>query len=87
MFHRVGFENSVLDEFRRLQDEVDGLFGSWSWPMGIRSLPPGSFPAVNVGSGDEKVEVYLFAPRAEEARYQTGRSEGRRVRQRRRRAV
>jgi len=69
MFHRVGFENSVLDEFRRLQDEVDGLFGSWSWPMGIRSLPPGSFPAVNVGSGDEKVEVYLFAPRAEEARY------------------
>ena len=62
MFHSVGFENSVFDEFRRLQDEVDELFGSWSWPMGIRSLPRGSFPAVNVGSGDDKFEVYLFAP-------------------------
>lgn len=62
MFRSVVFENSLFDEFRRLQEEVDELFGAWSWPAGIRSLPRGSFPAVNVGSGDENVEVYLFAP-------------------------
>src|SRR6185437_7160226 len=53
---------SVFDELWRLQQEVDELFGSWSSPLGIRSLPRGSFPAVNVGQTPERVEVYLFAP-------------------------
>jgi len=54
--------SSVFDELWRLQQEVDELFGSWSSPLGIRSLPRGSFPAVNVGQTPERVEVYLFAP-------------------------
>jgi len=53
---------SVFDELWRLQQEVDGLFGSWSAPLGIRSLPRGSFPAINVGQTQERVDVYLFAP-------------------------
>jgi len=53
---------SVFDELWRLQQEVDELFGSWSSPLGIRSLPRGSFPAVNVGQTPERVDVYLFAP-------------------------
>jgi len=53
---------SVFDELWRLQQEVDGLFGSWSSPLGIRSLPRGSFPAINVGQTQERVDVYLFAP-------------------------
>ena len=54
--------SSVFDELWRLQQEVDELFGSWSSPLGIRSLPRGSFPAVNVGQTPERVDIYLFAP-------------------------
>jgi HSP20 family protein len=54
--------SSVFDELWRLQQEVDELFGSWSSPLGIRSVPRGSFPAINVGQTPERVEVYLFAP-------------------------
>ena len=54
--------SSVFDELWRLQQEVDELFGSWSSPLGIRSLPRGSFPAINVGQTAERVDVYLFAP-------------------------
>jgi len=54
--------SSVFDELWRLQQEVDELFGSWGSPLGIRSLPRGSFPTVNVGQTPERVDVYLFAP-------------------------
>lgn len=54
--------SSVFDELWRVQQEVDELFGSWSSPSGIRSLPRGTFPAVNVGQTPEQVNVYLFAP-------------------------
>jgi HSP20 family protein len=54
--------SSVFDELWRLQQEVDELFGSWSSPLGIRSLPRGSFPPVNVGQTPERIDVYLFAP-------------------------
>lgn len=53
--------SSVFDELSRLQQQVEGLFG-WSSPSAIRSLPRGSFPAVNVGQTPEAVDVYLFAP-------------------------
>ncbi len=54
----------LFDELWRLQQEVDELFGSWtaSSSGGIRSLPRGSFPAVNIGHTPERVDVYLFAP-------------------------
>lgn len=57
-----GPAGSVFDQFRRLQEEMDELFGQWSTPTGIRSLPRGSFPAVNVGASPDKLEVYLFLP-------------------------
>jgi HSP20 family protein len=62
MFPNEGIESSLFDEFRRLQDEMDELFSEWTWPAGIRSVPRGSFPPMNVGASPEKVEVYLFAP-------------------------
>lgn len=54
--------SSVFDELWRLQQEVDELFGTWSSPLGIRSVPRGSFPAVNVTLTPERLDVYLFAP-------------------------
>jgi HSP20 family protein len=64
MFGSPAFtENPLLAQFRRLEQELDEAFGtSTPWTGGIRSLPPGTFPAINVGGSDESVTVYLFAP-------------------------
>jgi HSP20 family protein len=60
--YRPRLEDSVFDQFRRLSEEMDELFGDWGAASGIRSLPRGTFPAVNVGASPEKLEVYVFAP-------------------------
>lgn len=64
MFGSISYsENPLFAEFRRLEQEMDELLGgSTPWTGGIRSLPPGTFPAINVGGTDESVTVYLFAP-------------------------
>ncbi len=55
--------DSLFEELWRLQQQVDELFGTWASPSGgIRSLPRGSFPAVNIGHTPERVDVFLFAP-------------------------
>jgi HSP20 family protein len=64
MFSRFGFtDSSLFGDLRRLEQELDDLLGAGTpWSGGIRSLPPGTFPAVNVGSTDDQVTVYVFAP-------------------------
>jgi HSP20 family protein len=55
------FDTGFLDDLRRLENEVDQLFGAQSWPAGIRSVRRGTFPPINVGATPERVDVYLFA--------------------------
>ena len=56
-------ESPLFSEFQRLEQELDDFFsGATPWAGGIRSLPPGTFPAVNVAGTAEAVTVYLFAP-------------------------
>ena len=56
-------QNSLLDEFWRLQQEMNDVLGDGpSSSGGIRSLPRGSFPAINVLQTPEDVQVYVFAP-------------------------
>lgn len=66
MFERFGaFDQGLLAQFRRLEQEMDQIFGegtTWSGARNIRSLPVGTFPAVNVAATPDAVEVYLFAP-------------------------
>ncbi len=66
MFERMArYENPLLSQMRRLEQELDDLFGSSSTLTGtrdIRSLPAGTFPAVNVGATPQEITVYLFAP-------------------------
>ncbi|BBA36657.1 heat shock protein Hsp20 [Methylocaldum marinum] len=63
MFNRfTPVENSLFEEFKRLEQEMDDLFGRWPWPIGIRSASRGSFPAVNVGATPDELDVYLFTP-------------------------
>lgn len=56
-----GFDGSLFDDFRRIQQQMDEIFGSRGIPAEIRSLPRGSFPAINIGLTPEKVDIYLFA--------------------------
>jgi HSP20 family protein len=59
----TGFSNSLFDELWRLQQEmIEGFFGDGAGLGGIRSLPRGSFPAINVVNTADMVQVYLFAP-------------------------
>ena len=53
-----GFEVSLFDEFRRLQREVGDVFAGDL----RRSLPQGPFPAIDVVSNAQQVDVYLTAP-------------------------
>lgn len=63
MFNRLtAFESSLFDEFKRLEQEMDDLFGRWPWPIGIRSAARGAFPPVNVGATSDEVDAYLFVP-------------------------
>lgn len=56
-----GYGGSFFDEFRRLENEMDHMFGRSPWPAGIRSVARGTYPPINVGSTPEQVDIYLFA--------------------------
>ena len=57
----TSFDPGLFEDLRRLDGEVDQLFGAQSWPAGIRSVRRGTFPPINVGATPERVDVYLFA--------------------------
>ena len=54
--------NSLFGQFERLRRELDDVFGVSGLPSSIRSVAPGTLPAVNVGRTPKSVEVYAFAP-------------------------
>ena len=57
----TSFGDSLFDEFRRLDEEMNAVSGRWPWPAGIRSVARGTYPQINVGATAEQVDVYLFA--------------------------
>lgn len=57
----TNFEGNLLDEFRRMHQDLDQAFGQLNWPTAIRSVARGSYPPINVGATPELVNVYLFA--------------------------
>ena len=54
--------NSLFGQFERLRRELDDVFGVSGLPSSIRSVAPGTVPAVNVGRTSSSVEIYAFAP-------------------------
>ena len=54
--------SSLFNDFDELQRQFEQLFTGRAWPSSIRSVGRGTFPAVNVGTTPESVEVYAFAP-------------------------
>jgi HSP20 family protein len=62
MFIRfTNLQNSLFDDFRRLHQAIDEMLSDDS-ASGIRSLPRGSFPAINVIQTANDLQVYAFAP-------------------------
>lgn len=53
---------SLFGQFERLRRELDDVFGVPGLPSSIRSVAPGTVPAVNVGRTPTSVEIYAFAP-------------------------
>jgi HSP20 family protein len=54
--------NSLFGQFDLLRRELDEVFGVSGLPSSIRSVTPGTAPAINVGRTPNSVEVYAFAP-------------------------
>jgi HSP20 family protein len=54
--------NTLFGQFERLRRELDDVFGASGVPSSIRSVTPGTLPAINVGHTPTSVEVYAFAP-------------------------
>jgi HSP20 family protein len=48
-----------LDWFQR---QVEQLLGPRGWPSSIRAASRGAFPAINMGTTPDAVEIYAFAP-------------------------
>lgn len=64
----LSFPASVFNDFDRLRRDLDDVFGLASAPTGIRSVAPGSYPAINVGHTPTSVEIYAFAPGVDAAK-------------------
>ena len=58
----LNHSSSWFGQFERLRRELDDVFGVTGLPSSIRSVAPGTVPAVNVGRTPTSVEIYAFAP-------------------------
>jgi HSP20 family protein len=53
---------NLFGQFELLRRELDEAFGVSALPSSIRSVTPGTVPAINVGRTPSSVEVYAFVP-------------------------
>jgi len=53
--------DSMFEEFRRMSDQMDELFGRGTQPPAIRSVARGTFPPINMGATPDGITLYLFA--------------------------
>lgn len=56
------FPGDLFAEFDAMQRQLGQLLGSGDWHSSIRASVRGTFPAVNMGTTEEAVEIYAFAP-------------------------
>lgn len=56
------FPGDLFADFEGLQRQFDQLFGLRGLPSSIRAAGRGAFPAINMGTTEESVEIYAFAP-------------------------
>ena len=56
------FPGDLFADFDKLQRQIEQLFGLRGWPSSIRAGDRGGFPAINMGTTEEAVEIYAFVP-------------------------
>jgi HSP20 family protein len=54
------FSTDIFNDIDRLQRQFANLFANM--PTSLRASRVGTFPAVNIGSTDESIEIVAFAP-------------------------
>ena len=58
----LNFPGSLFSELDRLQRQFDEALGTSGRAASIRSVAPGTFPAINIGNTPNSMEIYAFAP-------------------------
>ena len=56
------FSGDLFAELDAMQRHIGRAFGIGDWPSSIRAAARGAFPAVNMGTTEDAVEIYAFAP-------------------------
>lgn len=54
-------DNSLFDNFRDLQQQIDQMYGAAPSLASIRAVARGSYPPINVGVTPGGVDVFVFA--------------------------
>lgn len=58
----LSLPGDLFAEFDALQRQMDRLLGTRAPGSSIRAVQRGTFPAINIGTTPEAVEIYAFAP-------------------------
>ena len=70
------FPGDLFAEFDGLQRQVEQLLGLRAAPSSIRAASRGAFPALNVGTTPDAVEIYAFAPGLDPAKVEVSVDKG-----------
>ena len=70
------FSGDLFAELDAVQRQMDQLFGARGWPSSIRAATRGAFPALNVGTTGDAVEIYAFAPGIDPAKLEVSVDKG-----------
>jgi HSP20 family protein len=70
------FPGDLFAEFDGLQRQVEQLLGLRGAPSSIRAASRGAFPALNVGTTPDAVEIYAFAPGLDPAKVEVSVDKG-----------
>jgi HSP20 family protein len=62
MFGSLTNFDSLFEEFRRMEQQMDALLGRGPQAPAIRAVARGTFPPINMGETSEGIDLYLFAP-------------------------
>ena len=76
MFPPLMKSGDLFADFGDLQRQVEQLFGALGLPSSIRAVRRGAFPAINMGTTDEAVEIYALAPGIDPAKLDVSIAEG-----------
>ncbi|MGZ5041101.1 MAG: Hsp20/alpha crystallin family protein [Usitatibacter sp.] len=70
------FSGDLFAEFDGLQRQMEQLLGLRGMPSSIRAASRGAFPAINMGTTADAVEIYAFAPGIDPAKLEVSVDKG-----------